>query len=107
MQTPEQMALSFTGECERASLGLCANHKAPLGDATTCLHVLHLSELIRARDVEVRAEVKRLRAIEAGVKALAEWWQRIPGDGGYEAARKDHARQALALLNPTEGDDHE
>ena len=56
MQTPEQMALSFTGECEPASLGICANHKAPLGGATTCLHVLHLSELIRARDAEVRAD---------------------------------------------------
>ena len=59
MQTPEQMALSFTGECEPASLGICANHKAPLGGATTCLHVLHLSELIRDRDAEVAARALR------------------------------------------------
>ena len=48
-----------------------------------------------------RAEAERLRA---GIEALAEWWQRIPSDGGYEVACEDHARQALALLNPTEGD---
>ena len=44
----------------------------------------------------------RLRAVESGVKALADWWQRSPGDGGYEVACEDHARQILALLNPTE-----
>ena len=49
-------------------------------------------------------EVMRLRAIESGVKALADWWQRSPGDGGYEVACEDHARQVLALLNPTEGE---
>lgn len=47
------------------------------------------------------AEVERLRA---GIEALADWWQRNPGDGGYEVACEDHAREALALLNPTEGE---
>ena len=56
--------------------------------------------LLRERD-EARAEVERLRA---GIEALADEWQRIPSDGGYEAACEDHAREALALLNPTEGE---
>ena len=50
---------------------------------------------------EAHAELERLRA---GIEALAEWWQRDPGDGGYEVACEDHARQALALLNSTEGE---
>ena len=56
MRTPEEVALSFTGECERAGLGLCANHRSPLGAAKTCLHVLHLTEIIHEREVEVRAD---------------------------------------------------
>ena len=69
MQTPEQMALSFTGKCDPSWLGTsCDAHgSSPLGGARTCLHVLHLSELIRARDAELRAEVERLRA---GIEAL-------------------------------------
>ena len=53
MQTPEQAALSFTGECEPAGLGLCANHRSPLAESETCLHVQDLAGLIRARDAEV------------------------------------------------------
>ena len=56
---------------------------------------------------EAHAEVERLRAIESGLEALADWWQRSPGDGGYEVACEDHARQVLALLNPTEGESDE
>lgn len=58
MQTPEQVALSFTGKCDPSWLGTsCDAHgSSPLGGAKTCLHVLHLSELIRARDAEVRAD---------------------------------------------------
>lgn len=66
MQTPEELALSFTGECEPAGLGLCANHRAPLGEAKTCLHVLHLTHLIRTRDAETQSKTDRLRAIEGG-----------------------------------------
>lgn len=73
----------------------------PLGSRITGQEALAAVErLTRERD-EARAEAERLRA---GIEALADWWQRIPGDGGYEVACKDHARQALALLNPNEGD---
>lgn len=57
--TPEEVALSFTGECEPAGLGLCANHRSPLGDAKTCLHVLHLTELIHEHDAAVAAKALR------------------------------------------------
>ena len=75
--TPEQVALSFTGECEPASLGICANHRSPLGGATTCLHVLHLSELIRARDEAIRAdewvEVDEWPELPEGARVRHEW----------------------------------
>lgn len=83
MQTPEQVALSFTGECEPASLGgNCAVHGSPLGGARTCLHVFHLSELIRARDAEVR-EAARAEALAGFVE------ERRTREDGYAGAAWD------------------
>ena len=59
-----------------------------------------IAKVRQQASLDAHAELERLRA---GIEALAEWWQRDPGDGGYEVACEDHARQALALLDPTEG----
>ena len=62
---------------------------------------------------EALAAVERLRAIEGGVKALAESfeedvdWSSGRGDYGDNAAYEACARRARALLNPTEGENHE
>lgn len=98
--TPEQMALSFTGECEPALHGICGNHRSPLGAAKTCLHVLHLTELIRDRDAEMQSEVNRLLAGIEDIRdeAWEPWlnhdWQHL------DTVRND----CNALLNPTEGE---
>ena len=77
MQTAEELALSFTGECEPAELGLCANHKSPLFRAAKiCLHVQNLTDLIRARDAEVAARALR--------EWLATWPNRYVGSPVYE-----------------------
>ena len=129
MQSAEDVALAFTGECEPAGLGLCANHKAPLGEGKTCLHVLHLTELIRARDAEMRSEMDRLRVendnlrtgaksfvrqidrLTNGIKALTENYRNhyeMHGAAGDDYVVEDgrcvDVDDLLALLNPTEGE---
>lgn len=47
------------------------------------------------------AEVKRLRAIEAGAERLCHRWR------GSTNPALHMERDLRALLNPTEGDDHE
>lgn len=55
MRSPEEVAREVRGECVPfGPYGYCATHDSPLGSAPTCLHVLHLTEVIRARDAEVR-----------------------------------------------------
>lgn len=78
MRAPEEVALSFTGECEPAGLGLCANHKSPLGAAKTCLHVLHLTELIRTRDAEVGAD-ERTKVLAGFIEERATFLEHDTG----------------------------
>ena len=77
--------------------------------------------LLRERDA-ARAEVERLRAIESGVKALADWHEtkaekadRHPGPERVShiamskaaTVHRDASRRLRDLLDPTEGDDRD
>lgn len=74
LRSAEDVAVSFTGECEPEAYGLCANHRSSLGDAKTCLYVLYLSALIRARDEQVReaARAEALADVEPRIAAAVE-----------------------------------
>lgn len=88
MKTPEELARKVTGDCAPAGLGNnCSVHGVPLGSAPTCLHVLHLTEVLRARDAEV-AEQMRAETLAGFVEERA--WSDADGQRyftvGYPAS---------------------